>query len=381
MKAKLLIALFLSLLVTGAFALSYDQTHSRENIGQAIPDLGFTGYVIEDFSVNKIETIKLALEITHSRTSDLLITLTSPLGDYVVLHNMTVTNSDTLMIIASGGNLLSDFIGQSAIGRWEIQVYDQIRGVVGIINKVHLTVNGGDIDRSVDRPFPTLTGIQCGEKWNEILAEVQYDSFYKGLIGNCGGQLMNKIKSLIKNHKSMSYDSARRIMFSKIDNHGGRVCSVYSDRCLSTKGLPPNRIMNCEHSWPQSKGAVGVAQSDLHHLFPSGSKENSTRSSHPFCEIELSDTATKSVIGKRNGRVCYEPKDGHKGDLARAMFYFALRYDKKVNTFQEQFFRKWNREDRVSFKEVDRNNIIENYQGNRNPFIDHPELVDLISDF
>ena len=240
---------------------------------------------------------------------------------------------------------------------------------------------GGDIDQSVDRPFPVITGFQCGDKWEEILLEIPYENFYKDLIGHCGGQLKKKIKGLIDDHRSMGYDAARRVMFSVVDNNRGKVCSVYSDRCLSTKGMPANHIMNCEHSWPQSKGAVGEAKSDLHHLFPAGSKENSTRSSHPFCDIDGVKEEGTSKLGVSGNKICFDPKDSHKGDLARAMFYFALRYDKKINTFQEKFFRKWNREDRISFMESDRNSAIENYQGNRNPFVDHPELVDLISDF
>ena len=73
------------------------------------------------------------------------------------------------------------------------------------------------------------------------------------------------------------------------------------------------------------------------------------------------------------------PGDEWKGDVARAVLYLNIRYGedyKEVGTLD--LFLKWNREDPVSAFEKNRNNVIENAQGNRNPFIDNPYLVTLI---
>ena len=81
---------------------------------------------------------------------------------------------------------------------------------------------------------------------------------------------------------------------------------------------------------------------------------------------------------RKNG---FEPPANHKGNVARALFYFSLRYDLRIKPYEEMVLRQWNILDPVDSEEVRRNTLIEKIQGNRNPFVDDSELVNLISDF
>lgn len=200
---------------------------------------------------------------------------------------------------------------------------------------------------------------------------------------------IDKIKNdlrleLIKTHRPITYQQANEILFTKLDNNKGIICSVYNNQnCLNTTTIPSPKIMNIEHTWPQSEGANGDAKSDLHHIFISDSPTNSIRSSLPFCDVIMpkwTNGESKRGLGKF-GEHCFEPPKNHKGNIARAMFYFAIRYQKEINQEQEFYFRLWNHLDPVDENEAYRNLEVIKFQGNANPFIIHPELIDSISDF
>lgn len=131
------------------------------------------------------------------------------------------------------------------------------------------------------------------------------------------------------------------------------------------------QTFNTEHVYPQSQLITSDAVTDLHHLRVADASINSTRSNYPF--IQGSGEA-----GLVNGNNWY-PGDEWKGDVARMIMYLNIRYGEtfpKVGNID--LFIKWNAEDPVSVFEVQRNNIIESAQGNRNPFIDNPYLATLI---
>jgi endonuclease I len=77
----------------------------------------------------------------------------------------------------------------------------------------------------------------------------------------------------------------------------------------------------------------------------------------------------------------FEPPTVHKGRVARALFYFSVRYDIPLDPEEEAYLKKWNAEQPVDQEEITRNEEIYKAQGNRNPFIDYPELASLIADF
>lgn len=197
-------------------------------------------------------------------------------------------------------------------------------------------------------------------------------------------QLKSALYNLINNHNSISYNEAREEMFGNIDNVNGSVECVYTGQVVQTTGIPDNNVMNCEHTWPQSMGAEGTAKSDLYHLYPTNSTANSVRGNLPF-GVVVSGQNWAVGGSKRgqdsNGTTVFEPRDLHKGDCARSMFYFCLRYSNPSSPFfnnQEPTLRQWHIFDAVSTKETNRNNAIEEIQETRNPFVDHPEFIERI---
>lgn len=131
------------------------------------------------------------------------------------------------------------------------------------------------------------------------------------------------------------------------------------------------QTFNTEHIYPQSKLSASDAVSDLHHLRACDASVNSERSNFPFTDGSGSNT----LVG---GNKWY-PGDDWRGDVARMIFYLNVRYGEtfeKVGTLA--LFLKWNKEDPVSDFEIQRNNIIQGAQGNRNPFIDNPYIATLI---
>ena len=191
-------------------------------------------------------------------------------------------------------------------------------------------------------------------------------------------------KKVSETHIPLSYEKAGIDLFTILDNHQGVVCSVYSPSfCITTDIVPSAKIMNVEHTWPQSLGAMGIAKSDLHHLFATKSSTNSMRSSLPFCNVvtvKWEDDQSKRGIGSF-GEACFEPPTKHKGNVARALFYFSIRYNLPIDSHQEFYLRLWNKEDPVDADEIQIDQIIFSLQKNKNPFISNPELVDQITDF
>lgn len=202
-------------------------------------------------------------------------------------------------------------------------------------------------------------------------------------------------------HISFSYDNARKKMFNEIylekDLKGYYIEDVYcQDKYYPFQGQHPNgklpdpNVFNTEHTWPQSKFSTRfnkeTQKTDLHHLFPTFSRINSERGNLPFAEVnsgkELS--CDESHLGRpvsgENGTY-FEPPHEHKGNVARAMFYFSIRYQISIDPVQEHYLRLWHKEDPVDAEEKARHERIAQLQGNRNPFIDNPKYVDQISDF
>lgn len=244
----------------------------------------------------------------------------------------------------------------------------------------------------------------------------EYTGIYDGLDDVTGVQLVQALCPLVRsNTTTVSYDDAKDILRDDIDNYNGNIREIYTGQWWD----PDASIINVEHTWPQSKGAGSAPmQGDMHHLYLSHSYYNSARSNYPFgYVVEISYdgndvppfpdgdctdrfptsdwTGCMTYVGDDSlgDRVC-EPRDAHKGNTARAIFYFQLRYGgsncalKPLSTFDtygadhvaltEQTLREWNRLDPPDEHERNRNARIAEHEGVRNPFIDHPEFVDRI---
>ena len=149
--------------------------------------------------------------------------------------------------------------------------------------------------------------------------------------------------------------------------------------------------------------------SDAFHLYPTDGKVNNQRSNYPFGECAGGDYLPSNGSVRPLGRLgnstfpgfsgeVFEPDDQYKGDFARSYFYMAAAYNDKISGWTSgnggqmlagnnypvykswaiDMLLKWHRQDPVSQKEIDRNNAVYKHQGNRNPFIDHPELAEYI---
>lgn len=205
-------------------------------------------------------------------------------------------------------------------------------------------------------------------------------------------------------HIAVGYKAARVFMFGtfylKKTDHGYSVKDVYCERDREDSEfrhsppmpgqVPDNTVINCEHTWPQSRFTnrypTEMQKSDIHHLFPTDSEMNAIRGNNPFGEVVKDETDLKcresrfgTTASGRHG--VFEPPKSQKGNTARAMFYFATRYDMVIDAEQEASLRKWDKEDPVDAEEQDRNEKIAKLQGSRNPFVDYPELVDRINNF
>lgn len=211
---------------------------------------------------------------------------------------------------------------------------------------------------------------------------IVYNDEFAGCENLRDEELKRKLRYLTgKNYHSIGYRTARRLIFTKIDNFDNKVEDLYTGRVIIVHNTVPNPSnMNIEHVWPQSWGATGVAKSDMHHLYPCDSKANSRRGSYPFGIVSDEDIEW-SVGGSKYGHHRFEPRDEVKGDVARAFFYFAIRYNKHIKDNQERILKAWHEMDPPDDKELKREMRVYGYQKNHNPFVLHPELVNQISDF
>lgn len=180
------------------------------------------------------------------------------------------------------------------------------------------------------------------------------------------------------------YQDARRWMFEQVDNHDGNIMCVYTGAVIRSYIEPDADDMNAEHTWPQSLGADEVPmRADLHHLFPSLASVNNARGRLPFCEVD-EGTEDFSQGGSRRGRSagedCFEPRDAHKGDAARAMLYFAAMYTPTLDAAQEAVLLGWHAAHPPTAEDVARNDAVEAWMGTRNPFVDYPDLAGRIAD-
>ena len=221
-------------------------------------------------------------------------------------------------------------------------------------------------------------------------------------------------------HKNkLSYKEARRLLFGDIHLDRSTITDIYCNKNFSNRDIksrfkigkrkiPDHKILNAEHIWPKSKffakkirgkfkrfaiSEFRTRQTDLHILYPSSSRLNRDRSNYKFGEVIDSSKNTKNykcsseqlgkskIKGKPSRDLFFEPPEVCKGNVARAMFYFSVRYKREIDHVQEQVLRKWHELDPPDKNEKRRNDLIEKFQGNRNPFTDDPKLVQAIKDF
>ena len=183
-----------------------------------------------------------------------------------------------------------------------------------------------------------------------------YEGYYESLQGLTGDAFNNELERLIRNTGSAT-GSTNQV--KQVDNFNGRNYNIYTGY-----GGYGNR----EHVWPNSK--LGNAPKyDLHNLRAAVVSVNSSRGNKPFAY----GSGSYGSVGSG-----WYPGDEHVGDVARIVLYISVRYRLNLNLVGNlQMFLRWHEEDPVSEFELSRNDKIESIQRNRNPFIDHPELVEI----
>ncbi|GEM_PF-465325 len=216
---------------------------------------------------------------------------------------------------------------------------------------------------------------------------------YNSTQGLWDNALKTALHNIVNNHASLGYNAARDRMFETIDdpNAVDTIECVYTGKKIKAvnRTEAQNQNFNTEHTWPQGTfNQSEPMRSDLNHLFPTDEPANSARGSYPFGPVVSGITwqSGGSKLGQNpNGVTAFEPRDTHKGDVARGLFYFMLRYENNYESYldlaQEGYLRQWTVSDAVSAKESNRNTAIANYQGKRNPLVDHPEFIDRIATF
>ncbi len=204
-----------------------------------------------------------------------------------------------------------------------------------------------------------------------------------------GRQLLLELKKFVEPHTSLGYKNAREFMWGSLDNVNGYVECIYTGRKVQTTGIPDVNTtnFNTEHTWPQAYGADNdPPKSDLYHIRPSYEIANSKRANYPFgfvsSNVSYEDGGSRLGLN-RSGNLVFEPRSSVKGDIARGMFYFALRYNNPYGFINNQLkdLREFALLDPVDSSEFVRNIRISEVQNNRNPFIDNNYFIFRINNF
>ena len=232
--------------------------------------------------------------------------------------------------------------------------------------------------------------------------------YYQSAFNKKGDSLKYELNQIIKNHIEFPYSSTNTDVWDilkatdKDPANGANIILLYSGRSVDAEQEYNNgNGWNREHVWAKSRGDFGTtkgAGTDVHHLRPTDVGINSARSNKAFDECNVCIQIEDTDSYRDADLWTFEPRDAVKGDVARMIFYMVVRYEGEngepdleltndilgnqdktpihgvINTLMA-----WHTQDPVDQWEENRNEIIySDYQGNRNPFIDNPELADYL---
>jgi len=264
-----------------------------------------------------------------------------------------------------------------------------------------------------------LSMVASNRVTNEVQAAVgNYTTnpatYYNSVNGLSGNPLLFGLHDLmISTHSTYpSYDDSgsrgHQAYTDKDPNTPGNIITFYAHASISSNWSLG--VYDREHVWPQSlsNGLYGTsnAGADMHHIRPTIKAINNARSNKEFGYVGTTYSTISygsgNLVSKHTSDI-FEPHDEVKGDAARIIMYMYVHYNSsqalgngslvepKTTTLpitnvvdgansQEAFnlLLEWNSLDPVDILETNRNNQVATYQGNRNPFIDHPEYADLI---
>ena len=236
--------------------------------------------------------------------------------------------------------------------------------------------------------------------------------YYNNASGLTGEPLHQALHDIIDGHTVLSYTSLWTHYQTTDVKPNGKVWDMYSD---IPDGTPPYEFTfvsdqcgnygaegdcyNREHSWPKSWfNDMAPMNTDIFHVVPSDGYVNGQRGNYPYGEVSnptwISDNGCKKGPNSYPGYsgTVFEPIDAYKGDFARIYFYMSTRYlgedgswpgsdmanGAQLEPWALDMMMEWHAEDPVSQKEIHRNDANYGIQNNRNPFVDHPNYVNLI---
>lgn len=234
---------------------------------------------------------------------------------------------------------------------------------------------------------------------------IPVNKYYTGIEKLLAADLHKALNKLIKGHKVFKYSPCVWSILKESDvdpRNDKNVIGFYTRRSIKksrqVSGAGGSNDWNREHIWAKSHGFKNrnqFAHTDVHHIRATDVSVNADRGNRDFANGGKANKECPKC--RMAGADTWESPDLVKGDTARMMFYMAVRYDGNdksktpdlvlVDTLtkvgQARFGKlctllAWHKRDPVSSEERLRNEVIYKWQGNRNPFIDHPEFARLI---
>lgn len=239
-----------------------------------------------------------------------------------------------------------------------------------------------------------------------MLAQIP-EGYYSSLKGKKGAELKTAIHDIIKKANVLEYGSGNRYtwwgFWSTDRNENGYFIDRYSSEkewVKSTSQGAAGAGMNIEHSFPKSwwGGAKSQAYKDLYNLMPCKKEINTTKSNFPMGKVVSGDKGNGwTKVGKGDDNNMYwEPADPWKGDFARGYMYMATAYQdytwkgtQALQILQQgayptlqkwayTLYIQWAKADKPNALEIKRNNDVAKIQGNRNPYVDFPNLMEYV---
>jgi fibronectin type 3 domain-containing protein/endonuclease I len=270
-----------------------------------------------------------------------------------------------------------------------------------------------------------ISGLCLAFLLTESLGAEPPQGYYGPASGLSGAALRGSLHQIIDDHQRFAYTSTATDTWDIVEladedpDNIDKVRTVYKNTTVPDDDHSQTSGWNREHSWPKSygfsdDGSCNYPFTDCHALFAADWGYNSARGNRPFdscsdscAEYPVDEFASSSNWGIGSGSSgSWEVRFAMRGDIARAMFYMGIRYEGGVHgssgcsepdliltddrdlikadsssNFSPAYMGvltallEWHLEDPVDATESLRNDIIFSFQGNRNPFVDHPEWV------
>jgi endonuclease I len=388
-----------------------DNDHISLSIQQVYADESGSGFV---------ESTGTIVESSTSQTDNSIVVTASKIIASELDNPYTVNKSFVFYIEAvnENGSLDKDYAGMLGISMGQNASDEFVYSNGSDLQQ--LAENGVSI-WTVSYPVAENITISVINEFNEldldfefIIGEVfpggENETIAPGILGT---ELITYLRTNYKVITSLGYNTARDRMFMIIDNKkvNGEGAStntlegVYTGRLVtnySSRSDAQGSNFNTEHTWPQSKfSSADPMVSDIHHLYPSDGTANGARGNLPFAELDDNTEVDKWYLGtsvlstapaanersnysKLKTNTAFEPRDVHKGNVARSMFYFWTIYatNNSMVSGNDTFFEgmkndllAWHRLDKVDQQEIKRSDTTSYYQGNRNPFVHDTSLV------